>query len=131
MACNRCGSEQNVLVKGKGYCKECNNKYGKKYYAENRVDRLKKIAVNVANLRERRKALVNELKDSPCQDCGVKYPPYVMDFDHKRGDKIANISVMVNRRGTSLSKLKEELLKCDLVCANCHRERTHGGIAQG
>lgn len=24
-----------------------------------------------------------------------------------------------------VNKLKEEIAKCDLVCSNCHRDRTH------
>lgn len=46
-----------------------------------------------------------------------------MDFDHQR-DKTFNIADI--GRVMSLSRLEEELSKCDVVCANCHRERTHG-----
>ena len=32
--------------------------------------------------------ILNELKSStPCYDCGVKYPHYVMDFDHRDSSK--------------------------------------------
>ena len=68
----------------------------------------------------RKRALLNELKDAPCVDCGVRYPHYVMDFDHVRGEKVDSCARI------ALSKLEEEAAKCDLVCANCHRERTHG-----
>ena len=57
-------------------------------------------------------------------DCGVKYPPYVMDFDHRPGEKKSyHIGVMVNRRFTK-KRIQEEIDKCDVVCANCHRVRT-------
>ena len=46
-----------------------------------------------------------------------------MDFDHVRGIKKANISTMV-RQAYSIETIKEEVAKCDLVCANCHRKRT-------
>jgi hypothetical protein len=55
----------------------------------------------------------------PCFDCGVAYPNYVMDFDHVRGTKDRDVSAC-----TTLAMLKREIAKCDLVCANCHRERT-------
>lgn len=67
---------------------------------------------------------VRELKGStPCMDCGKTYPHYVMDFDHVRGKKSANVADMV-KNCVSLSKLKLEIEKCDIVCSNCHRTRT-------
>jgi hypothetical protein len=63
------------------------------------------------------------LKDVPCADCGRRYPPFVMDFDHRNGeDKTGNISAMAPR--WSWSKIAAEVAKCDVVCANCHRMRT-------
>jgi hypothetical protein len=65
---------------------------------------------------------LKEYKESnPCSDCRNFYPYYVMDFDH-RGEKMKNVSQM---RSSPLWKIKEEVAKCDLVCANCHRHRTH------
>lgn len=61
----------------------------------------------------------------PCADCGKLYPPYVMDFDHRDpSTKTAIISYLP--RLQSWARLKAELAKCDLVCANCHRMRTFG-----
>lgn len=45
-----------------------------------------------------------------------------MDFDHARGQKVADISRLAVRGATK--QLREELVKCDVVCANCHRIRT-------
>jgi hypothetical protein len=45
-----------------------------------------------------------------------------MDFDHIHGEKTGNISAMSRKKG--ILQLQEELSKCELVCANCHRERT-------
>jgi len=72
--------------------------------------------------RTKKRELVNKAKDKPCMDCGVKYPYYVMDFDHKE-NKCFGISEAVNKN-ISLTKIKLEIEKCDLVCANCHRIRT-------
>ena len=55
----------------------------------------------------------------PCLDCGKEYPHYVMEFDHVHGVKLSDISNL-----TTISKLRIEIPKCELVCANCHRERT-------
>lgn len=62
------------------------------------------------------------LKSRPCTDCGVSYHPYVMDFDHVRGTKVRAVSQYNSFK--SLDEIKQELLKCELVCANCHRVRT-------
>ena len=67
---------------------------------------------------------VNRLKMSPCVDCHVQYNPWVMQFDHRSPkEKISDISKAKGR--WSIKRLKREIAKCDLVCANCHAERTH------
>lgn len=72
---------------------------------------------------ERQTAVLRSLKDGPCVDCGIRYPYYVMQFDHVKGVKKFDIGRGgVNRR---LEVLMEEIAKCELVCANCHAVRTH------
>jgi hypothetical protein len=68
---------------------------------------------------------VRSYKDGkPCTDCGIGFPHYILDFDHRPGcKKNANINVLV-KRGASIKVLLEEIAKCELVCANCHRRRT-------
>ncbi len=68
---------------------------------------------------------INPLKSFPCKDCGKTFPPFAMDFDHisNLGKKKRNISLFKNY---SIQLAKEELKKCELVCANCHRIRTWG-----
>lgn len=69
----------------------------------------------------RKRAYIRQQKDNPCTDCGIKYPYYVMDFDHK-GEKLFNIGWIASQ---SWKQIYAELAKCDLVCSNCHRERSH------
>jgi hypothetical protein len=58
-------------------------------------------------------------------DCGQRYPYYVMEYDHRDGEeKFCNVSALNGHRRVSMSKLLAEIAKCDVVCANCHRERT-------
>ena len=93
----------------------CLNKHkeSKKYYPQHQKKQvLTKMQV------------INTAKSVPCMDCGVSYPPYVMDFDHRDPSlKTTNVSRMKTR---SIELIQEEIAKCDVVCANCHRERTHG-----
>jgi len=60
---------------------------------------------------------------TPCIDCGINYPYYVMDFDHVRGVKHANVMELVST--LSKKRIDQEIAKCEIVCSNCHRIRTH------
>lgn len=64
-------------------------------------------------------AQLAELKAHPCVDCGVQHIPAVMEFDHVRGVKKYAIKASKMAR----RDLPEELAKCELRCANCHRIR--------
>jgi ribosomal protein S27AE len=77
--------------------------------------------------RRRRLEYVWEIKAAtPCADCGRSFHPVAMDFDHTSDNKVANISTMVMRPGThSMQALVAEIAKCEIVCSNCHRIRTH------
>lgn len=69
---------------------------------------------------EHQRAALDELKASPCFDCGGSFKPCQMDFDHVEGGKVANIAQLV---GGPTEGLLDEVAKCHLVCANCHRTR--------
>lgn len=91
------------------------NKNKEEYYARNKM---KILAL---------KAYVESTKwNKPCVDCNCIYPPYVMDYDHL-GDKLYSISDMT-KRGATTKKIDQEIAKCELVCANCHRARTYDRI---
>lgn len=75
----------------------------------------------------RHRTLVRDLKaTNPCADCGLFFPWYVMEFDHAHGEKSERKRTVANMAGRgSTSALLAEIEKCDIVCANCHKERTH------
>lgn len=92
----------------------------RRYYLANK----EKVAFRNKQNKARNRAYIKSVKESsPCQDCGNFYPSYVMDFDHLE-DKLDNVSTLANST-ISLERLQTEVAKCDLVCANCHRIRTH------
>lgn len=62
------------------------------------------------------------LFDTGCVDCGTKEKT-VLEFDHVRGEKTANISRLLSNNAPWL-KINEEIKKCDIVCRNCHLLRT-------
>lgn len=101
-------------------CKTCDVAYRADKYDENKSTFMENNKRQYRKLR----SIVDEAKKGPCLDCGRTYPPYVMDFDHRDPKtKIAKVSTMVYKGSESL--LRAEIAKCDLICANCHRIRTH------
>lgn len=79
--------------------------------------------------RRRNRIIANGFKNQPCADCNQWYPPCVMDFDHVRGVKEAEIADLV-QKATTVDKLILEIMKCEVVCANCHRIRTCKRLGQ-
>lgn len=70
------------------------------------------------------KKFLQEVKQaSVCADCKEDYPYWIMEFDHLR-DKEFNVCDWFNTT-RSLDRVKAEVEKCDIVCANCHKNRTH------
>jgi 5-methylcytosine-specific restriction endonuclease McrA len=74
----------------------------------------------VSNRRREIKKQCLEYKGGCCSKCGYDKSDYALEFHHRDPEK-KDFSI---NRGASLvfDKLKEELDKCDLLCANCHRE---------
>jgi hypothetical protein len=85
---------------------------------------LKSEKVSVAKQKAHLAKYIREHKERhPCMDCKEFYPYYVMDFDHVRGKKHANVMELIPT--LSKKKIDEEIAKCEVVCSNCHRIRTH------
>lgn len=72
--------------------------------------------------KELRLLVLEYLKTHPCAVCS-EVDPLVLEFDHN-SDKIMAVSRMVNdcRAWVEISK---EIAKCVVLCANCHRRKTH------
>lgn len=59
-------------------------------------------------------------KTLKCQKCGMTHPA-TLDFHHRDGaTKEAEINRMVASK-LSKQKIMDEIAKCDVLCANCHR----------
>ena len=106
-------------------CKDCMKLRGRAYYHKNHERQLALALKRRHRDYLEKREFLNKAKDIPCADCGKKYPFYVMDFDHKKHQlKIKDVAYMVTRNW-SLDKIKVEVEKCEVVCANCHRIRTY------
>lgn len=130
--CTRCKKKKSLAKFGinkskpdglQGQCKTCRKKTAKEWYKRNKHsqrDRIKKLrAVRTA---EKRTWIMKYFITHPCMDCGEN-DPIVLEFDHVSGTKNACVSKYIS--GThSLEKMIEEVSKCEIVCANCHKRRT-------
>lgn len=81
------------------------------------------------NLQQRNRFYIDELKKTPCTDCGQTFDPVCMDFDHIGTDKLLEISKL-RYQNVSLETIQAEIDKCELVCACCHRLRTKHRAAE-
>src|SRR5258708_29735036 len=118
--------EFNFKFKSKGVrqaqCKVCTRLYVRNHYYENKEYYLKKAHRNNASLREKvRNYLWKYLSSHYCKDCGEK-DILVLEFDHK-GNKYKEIARMITGR-YSLARVINEVEKCEVRCANCHRRKT-------
>ncbi len=113
----RKGIEDNV-------CKTCVNTYNKQHYKANKADYFKRNKRYKAEVKQ----MVRDYKEAAgCADCKLNFPYYVLEFDHLPGyEKKFNISDMVNGSlaRQARTQIIEEMSKCEVLCANCHRVRT-------
>ena len=101
-------------------CRSCQLEAQKRHYTNHHDRELAKRKERLDALRIINLQIIREIKNNPCVDCGQRYPFYVMHFDHLR-DKKQLISRMTTY---STEDLLREIEKCEVVCANCHAERT-------
>jgi hypothetical protein len=79
------------------------------------------------NKQQLKQKLAQIKESSGCVDCGINNH-IILDFDHLH-DKKYNISRMIHD-GFSWAAIKKEISKCEVVCANCHRIRTHNRLTE-
>lgn len=108
--CKKCNQEKplEVFAKSKNYiqheCKSCQLNRTRKHKSDNKIKSI-------------------EYKGGKCIDCSYQGNPAVYDFHHldtREKDKKPNVLM-----GCTWEKIKKELDKCVLLCANCHRIRHH------
>src|SRR5271165_2858108 len=135
-----CPKNHDTFVVGRNkdhYCKQCETEYvmsketkrkrniSQKRWHLNNSEKTKATFIRCyLKKKQEREDFLNKFKNRPCQDCWGWFEPCQMDFDHRNPiEKVNSISKM-GWDSVSLQKIKLEIQKCDLVCANCHRLRT-------
>ena len=92
------------------------------------ADRAEYLRKAVSERRQKLRKMAREYKGDQCQLCGYKRYAGALDFHHLDPKK-KDFGISVRGLTRSWEKIKKEIDKCVLVCANCHRE-IHAGITQ-
>lgn len=85
------------------------------------ADRREYLIAAVAKRRRTLKLKAIEYKGGQCVCCGYDEHPGLLDFHHV-DPKTKEFSIGNKGYTRSWEKIRAELDKCILVCANCHRE---------
>jgi hypothetical protein len=105
------------------YCKICQHEhYKQRYHFRTKILKQKWQPFQTEYRDRNKQLIIDYLLSHPCVDCGED-DLLVLEFDHVRGVKIGAVGVIANG-GASVEKLKAEIAKCEVRCANCHRRRT-------
>jgi hypothetical protein len=111
-----------LLGKRHARCRDCTRAQVRSHYRRNTPYYLEKARTQKLREREEKQEfLIQYLLEHPCVECGES-DIVCLDFDHVRGEKVDCISRMV--RDYSLARIKQELAKCEVRCAHCHRRKT-------
>lgn len=108
-------------------CRTCQSAYFKEYYKNNKKKHVSRV--RVVNERTRQKLhefLAAYFENNPCVECGEDNI-LVLEIDHinnKSKNGKAFSMGEARRNGISLRKVKKELERCQVLCANCHRVKT-------
>jgi hypothetical protein len=108
------------------YCPSCQAAYRRQHYQANKQCYVERAKRSAAARREAVRGIIQKAKEGKsCADCGKAYQAWVLQFDHvDASDKEAAVANMASR-GASVARVLTEIAKCEIVCANCHAERTH------
>lgn len=103
--------------------KEDQRAYARQHYYQNRERYLEQIRRHKVRVKKELREEVQRIKETrPCADCNKYFPYYIMDFDHIEENKVTNVAKLVSQG--QRKRALAEIEKCELVCANCHRQRT-------
>lgn len=100
-------------------CKACEKERDKIHYQESK-ERRENIRRNAELQKSNNLGIVEKAKASGCRKCGDTRS-YILDFHHRNpAEKKGDIATMI--KSSSYDNVVKEIEKCDVLCANCHRE---------
>lgn len=124
IVCYSCKSEFDRVAKRGCYCPSCKRAYDNAYNAARAPEKKRQKIDSQADRRRALHKMISEyFLENPCVDCG-EVDPVVLEFDHRSSvEKDSEVSNLL-KSGASWGRIKAEIDKCDVRCANCHKRRT-------
>jgi hypothetical protein len=122
--CHKCQKEKHendfplnkTKKDGRGYgCLECQREYNKEHYRNNKKYYITKASKPKKELRE---WLKNYKVVRGCKRCGETHPA-CLQFHHIDPEK-KEFTISSSKSLTSMKRLLAEIVKCEVLCANCH-----------
>lgn len=119
------------------WCRSCGRKRDRDYYHKNKIKRYQQSKKHRAKYKEKyneiirnfirersrkQKLILVEEHGGKCIKCGYNKFISALHFHH-RDPSQKSFHLNGSR---SLETKRKEAQKCDLLCANCHAEHTHG-----
>ena len=99
-------------------CKNCQKKYNKEWYKKNK----EKVIKDVSKRKKEIQSFIREYKkELCCEICSENHPACLVFHHIDNTNKDYNVSTM-GKYGLSKKKIIEEISKCKVLCANCHRK---------
>ena len=99
--------------------KEYMRNYQRSWHQRHKEKRLAKAYERKGAIRDYIQKMKSQLR---CVDCGQRHPA-TLHFHHRNSEnKAFNIGEAVEK-GFSLDRIKKEIEKCIVLCANCHFKR--------
>lgn len=109
-------------VKGtrNAWCKLCHRRVNNKLYKDGNRKAQVVAANRICKLRNRK--FLDEYKIvKGCKHCGYRVHPAALDFHHRDGIRKDRDVASLSHSLCSIARLEREILKCDVLCACCHR----------
>lgn len=85
------------------------------------ADRRQYFIRAVAKRRRKIRLKAIQYKGGKCSKCGYKKYPEVLEFHHKNPE-LKDFNIALKGHCRSWERVRNEIEKCELLCANCHRE---------
>lgn len=122
-------SEYNKKKTGKNglqpHCRDCSHRQFKKYYNSNLEKHRAVVTKKNKETIQKIISWLDEIKSVGCSLCD-ETEICVMDFHHIDPEtKVTEVAQLV--KNCSFKRLVNEINKCVLICANCHR-KVHKGL---
>lgn len=135
--CNGCNTKKELTEFNKNAskkdghqanCRECSKTHNKKHYIKNKKSHRAKVLVRKREVQVETRALISEVKQVGCACCDES-DPCCLDFHHKDPNTKEFTIASAQSQGYSVERMRKEIDKCVVVCANCHRKIHHNVIA--